>query len=120
MSEEDISDSLIHKARNALNEMRLEEALQLFGQAELAGAEPDICAAGRWTCHMLCGEFEAAWGESDAIERRGRPDPHRFWDGRSSRDRHVMIRCLHGLGDTIQFIRFVPLICEQAASVTVE
>ncbi len=120
MSGEDISESFIQRAREALNEMRLEDALLLFHDAESAGTDPDICAAGRWTCHMLCGQFEAAWEESDAIERRGRPDPHRFWDGTSFRGRRVMVRCLHGLGDTIQFIRFVSNIRAQAASVTVE
>jgi hypothetical protein len=120
MSGEDISGSLVQRAREALNEMRLQDALQLFTDAEREGYDPDVCAAGRWTCRMLYGEFEKAWEESDAIEGRGRPDPHRFWDGKPFRGRHVMLRCLHGLGDTIQFIRFVPLVREQAATLTVE
>ena len=120
MSEGETGESFVRRAREALNEMRLQDALRLFDAAELAGHEPDICAAGRWTCHMLCGHFEKAWDESDAIERRGRPDPHRFWDGTPFRGKQVIVRCLHGLGDTIQFIRFIPLIREQAATVTVE
>jgi hypothetical protein len=120
MSEGQAAEAFLRRAREALNEMQLRHALRLFRDAEVAGYDPDICAAGRWTCHMLCGEFEQAWQESDAIERRGRPDPHRFWDGRPFRGKHVMIRCLHGLGDTIQFARFVPLIREQAETVTVE
>lgn len=120
MCEEEIGESCIRRAREALTEMRLFDAVRLFDQAELAGVEPDICAAGRWTRHMLAGEFEKAWQESDAIERRGRPDPHRFWDGTTFRGKHVMIRCLHGLGDTIQFARFIPFIRAQAATVTLE
>ncbi len=81
MSDGDIPESLIWRAREALNEMRLQDALRLFHEAERAGVEPDLCAAGRWTCHMLWGQFDKAWEESDAIERRGLPDPHRFWDG---------------------------------------
>lgn len=114
------SDSFLQEAREALNQMRLADAIQLFDKAEWAGEEPDTCSAGRWTCYMLRGQFEKAWAESDAIERRGRPDPHRFWDGKPFRDKHVMIRCLHGLGDTLQFIRFVPSIREQAATLTIE
>src|SRR3954452_10799226 len=120
MSALEIPDCYIQSARDALNDMRLGDALRLFTEAEGAGSDPDICAAGRWTCHMLRGQFEKAWEESDAIERRGRPDPHRFWNGTSFRGKHVMIRCLHGLGDTIQFIRFIPSIREQAATVTLE
>src|SRR4051812_40946200 len=105
MCEEEINEPVIRKAREALNRMRLQDALRLFTEAERGGSDPDVCAAGRWTCRMLRGQYEKAWEESDAIERRGRPDPHRFWDGTPFRGKHVMIRCLHGLGDTIQFIR---------------
>lgn len=69
---------------------------------------------------MLLGDFETAWKESDAISRRGNPDPHRFWDGQSFEGRNVLIRCLHGLGDTLQYIRYAPLVREKAATVTVE
>lgn len=71
-------------------------------------------------CHMLLGSFERAWDESDSIAARGKPDPHRFWDGQPFQDRTVLIRCLHGLGDTIQFIRYAPLIRERARAVILE
>jgi ADP-heptose:LPS heptosyltransferase len=31
-----------------------------------------------------------------------------IWNGTPLRDRHVLVRCYHGLGDTIQFARFLP------------
>ncbi len=100
--------------------MRVPQALTLFYQAEQAGCDSDACASGRWTCYMLKGDFERAWRESDAIAARGNPDPHRFWDGRPVDGRRVLIRCLHGLGDTIQFIRYAPLIRAKAAHLTLE
>jgi hypothetical protein len=100
--------------------MRPEDALRQFASAERTGKDPDLCAAGRWICHMLIGNFDLAWRESDAIARRGRPDPNRFWDGRPLKGRDVLLRCLHGLGDTIQFIRFTPFIREHARTLTVE
>src|SRR5581483_7117340 len=69
---------------------------------------------------MLAGDFESAWLESDAIARRGNPDPHRYWDGRPIDGRKVLLRCLHGLGDTIQFIRYARHIRERARSFAVE
>ena len=100
--------------------MRIAEALELFHAAEKAGGSPDVCAAGRWTCYMLTGDYEAAWRESDAIEARGHHDPHRFWDGRSLAGKNVLLRCLHGLGDTIQFVRYAPLIQAQARTLTIQ
>lgn len=100
--------------------MRIAEALDLFHAAEKVGYSPDDCAAGRWTCYMLVGDYEAAWQESDAIEARGHHDPHRFWDGQSFAGKNVLLRCLHGLGDTIQFVRYAPLIKAQARTLTIE
>src|SRR5579875_3153211 len=100
--------------------MQLAETLRLIDEAEAANHDPDECASGRWVCYMLRGEFELAWRESDAIAARGKPDPHRFWDGSSLHGRDVLIRCLHGLGDTLQFIRYAPLLRKQTRSLTIE
>jgi hypothetical protein len=104
----------------ALSARRVAEALELYDDAERQRFNPDECAAGRWVCHMLCGDFSRAWQESEAITRRGKPDPHRFWDGTPVDDRKVLIRCLHGLGDTIQFVRYAPLVRARARSLTIE
>jgi hypothetical protein len=42
------------------------------------------------------------------------------WDGRPLDGRHVLVRCYHGLGDTIQFARFLPMLGRRAASLTIE
>jgi len=114
------TEDLLLRAEEQLSAKCLSEALRLFDLAQLSGSDSDTCAAGRWTCHMLAGNFELAWQESDEITRRGNPDPHRFWDGRPIRGHNVLLRCLHGLGDTIQFIRYAPLIRREARTLTIE
>lgn len=79
---------------------------------------------------MRSGRYEAAWTIAEASMRArdpatrdqaGRPYHERWvWDGRSFDDRHVLVRCYHGLGDTIQFARYLPLLARRAASVTLE
>ena len=79
---------------------------------------------------MRTGAYEAAWALAErmlaARDPATRDDPalpyHRrwVWDGRAFDGRHVLVRCYHGLGDTIQFARFLPLLAARAASVTVE
>lgn len=83
----------------------------------------------RWTAAMRRGDFESAWRETDRIEwpRRAREALGRFvrrpehllWNGAPLDGRNVLVRCRRGLGDTIQFIRFLPLVRERARSVTV-
>jgi hypothetical protein len=111
---------LFSKAHEELRHMRTGKARRLFEAAELAHYDPDSCAAGRWTCHMLEGNFNLAWKESDAISGRRKPDPHRFWDGRPLKDRKILVRCLHGLGDSLQFVRYAPLIRREAKRLSIE
>lgn len=104
----------------ALLAARNDNSLAAFYFAEVAGADPDRCAGGRWTAQMLKGEFDGAWMESDSLRRRAAPDPNRFWDGQPIDGRKVIVRCLHGLGDAIQFLRYVPRLRSRASSVVVE
>jgi hypothetical protein len=76
--------------------------------------------------HMRRGEFEAAWAISDAAlnARVGVPCWHLprhlqyVWDGTPLAGRRIMVRCYHGLGDTIQFIRYIPLVKALASEVS--
>ncbi len=108
------------KGNRELRRMRPVAAIRCFNEAERSGYDPDGCSAGRWICHMLRGQYESAWQESDRIAARGRPDPNRFWDGNPVDGRSVLIRCLHGLGDTLQFVRYASLIRRRARSLIIE
>jgi hypothetical protein len=115
-----LAAKLQSEARNLLLQREISACLQALTAAERAGADPDMCAGDRWQCWMLLGEWERAWQESDRLRARQSPDPHRFWDGSDWEGRRVMLRCLHGFGDAIQFMRFAPLLRRRAASVVAE
>ena len=79
-----------------------------------------------WAEHMRRGEFEAAWRISDQVRRLESTSngcrPRHFqqvWSGASMRRKRVLIRCHRGLGDTIQFIRYAPLVKALGAEVIV-
>ena len=77
--------------------------------------------------HMRRGEFGLAWQVSDAVlrQRAGASCHHLprhlqpIWDGTSLENKRVLVRCYHGLGDTIQFIRYMPLLKAIATEVIV-
>ena len=99
---------------------RLPEAVMLFCASEEAGASPDLCASGRWIAFMLLGEYEDAWQESDSIRSRALPDPHRFWHGENLVGQRVIVRCLHGYGDAVQFLRYSAMLKAIASELIVE
>lgn len=84
---------------------------------------------GDWVEAMRAGDFERAWSISDrdlaALCRTG-PAKHvgprhlqRIWRGEELCGKRVLVRCYHGLGDTIQFLRFMPALRRIAREVMV-
>ncbi|MCU1325978.1 MAG: hypothetical protein JWN34_1348 [Bryobacterales bacterium] len=101
------------EGRACLAELQCRLALASFEQALRLGEPPTEHLHERWICHMLLGDFEGAWQESDLAEAWfPRPVPERF--GR------LVIRCLRGLGDAIQFLRFVPALRRRCDRIEVE
>ena len=83
-----------------------------------------------WLAGMAIGDFEAAWRVNDRVlaarDRAGRDDPglpyhlRWVWDGRGFDGRDVLVRCYHGLGDTIQFCRYLAPLRARVRSLTLE
>src|SRR5215213_2091090 len=78
-----------------------------------------------WIDAMRRGDFAAAWNISDALLRTRQDQTHlprwfqSVWDGTSVTGKTVLLRCYHGLGDTIQFIRYAPFLKQVVAEVIV-
>lgn len=80
-----------------------------------------------WVEAIRAGDFARAWAINDRdLAAVPHPPKHtgprhlqRIWRGEPLADRHVLVRCYHGLGDTIQFLRFMQPLRSLARSVTV-
>lgn len=88
------------------------EALDCFRHDLRHGADPRKHAFERWASWMLLGEFEEAWKESDRCGV--------YTCGVSGISGRVVVRCLRGLGDAIQFLRYVPELRRNCACITVQ
>lgn len=108
---------MLARGERLLAERRVLQARDAFLDARELGAEFDATAAHLWQCAMLLGRFEDAWQIGDAVLARR----HRLrlscadqplhlqwvWDGTPLAGRDVVVRCHHGLGDAIQFVRLL-------------
>ncbi|MBE7171328.1 MAG: ADP-heptose--LPS heptosyltransferase [Williamsia sp.] len=80
-----------------------------------------------WLSCMRRGDYDMAWKNSDAVLRlrAGITCWHLprhvqwIWNGEPLHGKRVLVRCYHGLGDTIQFIRYMHLLKAIAAKVIV-
>jgi hypothetical protein len=83
--------------------------------------------AAEWQLLARSGDLAGAWHVSDRILERTRHSRdwtiprhlQQIWDGSSFDGRRVLVRCYHGLGDTIQFVRYAPLLRAVAKEVIV-
>jgi Flp pilus assembly protein TadD len=64
-------------------------------------------------------EYEWRWKTaSHTSPRRGFTQP--LWNGEDLSGKTILLHAEQGFGDAIQFVRYVPLVCERAATVIVE
>ncbi len=84
--------------------------------------------AEAWLAAVRRGDLAAAWLVGDAILARRRaagscwhlPRHQQWvWDGSPLAGQRVLVRCYHGLGDTLQFARFLPQLVAACREVTV-
>jgi hypothetical protein len=86
---------------------------------------PSTALQALWMENMRAGRFGRAWEVSDELLRRRRQGEtgsrprhaQMIWDGSALAGKRVLVRCHHGLGDTIQFARFLPMLRSRARSV---
>lgn len=93
----------------------------------LTETKPPSADVDPWMHAMRHGNWEAAWKVCDEVmaARRGKtcfdwPRHLQYvWDGTPLDGRRVLIRCYHGLGDTLMFVRYAPLVKRIAREVIV-
>lgn len=75
-----------------------------------------------WMTRMRRGDFAGAWEISDAVLRKRRGEPcwdwprhlPYVWDGTPLDGGRVLVRCYHGLGDTVPYIRYARRVSDDA------
>lgn len=109
-----------------LEENRLQESMSWFKR--VLALNPDDAEA-HWNmafAFLLAGNFGEGWQEYEwrfrkknttLIERKF-SQPR--WDGKDVKDSTMLLYAEQGMGDVIQFIRYVPLLTRKGATVIVE
>ena len=108
------ADAMGNLGNAHLAALELDQALAAYRQAQTLGPLKSDLALNRSFVHLLRGDFAAGWMDYEA--RLAMPEmAERFrgialprWDGRPLAEGRLLVLDEQGLGDTIQFLRFIP------------
>ena len=104
---------------------QLDKALDAFGQAIKADPENAEAHWGRFWVSALRGDFPKAWEDYEwrwKLRERTTPeldDSAPLWEGGDLSGQTFFLRAEQGYGDTIQTIRYAPILAEMGATVKV-
>jgi tetratricopeptide (TPR) repeat protein len=120
----DSVEALINLGNALQDQGNLDEALACYDRAlEMAPnfAEAHTNRAMAW---LLKGDFEQGWPEFEWRWKQRHVPPIRFaqprWDGSPLAGRSILLFAEQGLGDTLHFIRYAPLVQQSGGNVLVE
>jgi tetratricopeptide (TPR) repeat protein len=103
---------------------RLTEGIESFASALAINPEHRMALWNRACLRLLQGDFEGGWPGYEhrwaQPEMVPRPFTQPRWDGSSLQGKTILVYAEQGLGDTIQFARYLPMVKERGGTVLFE
>jgi tetratricopeptide (TPR) repeat protein len=118
----DFSSALTNKALALAQLHRFDEAFAIYERLNRSGANTAMGAWNLALLQMLTGNFEAGWAGREARWEALSPAypkiPHPKWLGQESIEgKTILVHVDEGLGDCIQFARYLPMMADRGARV---
>jgi tetratricopeptide (TPR) repeat protein len=103
---------------------RIDEAVECFRQSSRRNPRYAKAAFAEGLAHLLRGDFAAGLNKYEARWSINEAAPRTFaqpqWHGEDPLGRRILLHAEQGAGDSIQFLRYVPLVAERAGTVILE
>ncbi len=103
--------------------LSLDEAVASFDDALRLAPDAPLTHVNRATARLLAGDFAGGWAEYEwrwhAPDLSPRRFPRPLWDGGPLAGKTVLLHAEQGLGDTLQFVRYAPLVRRRGGRVVV-
>ena len=102
----------------------LAEAADCFARLRALQSDSAEATVNLGLIHLLQGNLAAGWAEYESRWKVGVGDDRKFlqrrWKGEALNGERILLYAEQGLGDTMQFVRYVPLVAERGGEVVLE
>jgi tetratricopeptide (TPR) repeat protein len=113
------AQALCNMALALQGQMRHAEAMDAFDEAAAIAPDAAVVHLNRAMLLLLLGRWDDGWAEYEwrwRLPRRLRSQALRRWDGDPLKGRNLVLFSELGMGDTIQMLRYLPLVVARAAA----
>ncbi len=120
----DFREAQVNLGNSYKNMLKLDEAIKCFSLALTDKDEYDPARMNMALTLLLKGDFDRGWPAYEHRLQKKESPRREFhsprWDGTSLNGKTILVYSEQGLGDTIQFVRFLPMLKKGGARVVFE
>lgn len=113
----DYSDAYNNMGVTLMKQGHYDEAIENYRQSLKLNPESIEAHRNIGMLFLLTKRFKQGWEEYEWRHKSANNICQPYWDGSSFEDKRLLVHCEQGMGDSFQFVRYLPMVKERGGTV---